>query len=72
MFVPVVENGYSDSKIARMLAEEYLDVMLKNDVDTIILGCTHYPLLKKTIQDVVGDGVTLIDSGAAAAVRLRG
>ena len=67
MFVPVVENGYSDSKIARMLAEEYLDVMLKNDVDTIILGCTHYPLLKKTIQDVVGDGVTLIDSGAAAA-----
>ncbi|HIV86183.1 MAG TPA: glutamate racemase [Candidatus Monoglobus merdigallinarum] len=67
MFVPVVENGYSDTEIARILAEEYLEVMVKNRVDTIILGCTHYPLLKNTIRSIVGSGVTLIDSGAAAA-----
>ena len=67
MFVPVVENGYADTKIAEMLAEEYLEKLVKNNVDTIILGCTHYPLLKNTIQKIVGDGVTLIDSGAAAA-----
>ncbi len=67
MFVPVVENGYSDTKIAEMLAEEYLEDIVKGGADTIILGCTHYPLLRKTIQKIAGSSVTLIDSGAAAA-----
>ncbi len=67
MFVPIVENGYADTEVARILAEEYLDVMIKKNVDTIILGCTHYPLLRNTIRELVGDEVTLIDSGAAAA-----
>lgn len=67
MFVPIVENGYADTEVAAILAEEYLEKLIKKDVDTIILGCTHYPLLRNTIQKIVGDGVTLIDSGAAAA-----
>ncbi len=67
MFVPVVENGYADTKIAEMLAEEYLDDIVKGGADTIILGCTHYPLLRKTIQKIAGSSVNLIDSGAAAA-----
>lgn len=67
MFVPIVENGYADTEVARILAREYLEPIIKAGADTIILGCTHYPLLRKTIQDIVGDGVTLIDSGSAAA-----
>lgn len=67
MFVPIVENGYADSEIADILAKEYLERLVERQVDTIILGCTHYPLLRNTIQKIVGDNVTLIDSGAAAA-----
>lgn len=71
MFVPVVENGYSDSEVAEILANEYLDEMIKDNVDTIILGCTHYPLLKNTIQKIVGSDIILIDSGAAAAFEAK-
>lgn len=67
MFVPIVENGYADTEVARILAEEYLEPVINGGADTIILGCTHYPLLKNTIRGIVGDEVTLIDSGAAAA-----
>lgn len=71
MFVPVVENGYADSEIAYILAREYLKPLTDGGVDTIILGCTHYPLLRKTIQDIVGDSVTLIDSGSSAAFEAK-
>ena len=66
MFVPLVENGYTskDNKVARMIAEEYLEVMKKEKVDT--LGCTHYPLLKDIIADIMGDEVTLIPGEEAA------
>ncbi len=67
MFVPIVENGYADSEVADILAKEYLERLVERQVDTIILGCTHYPLLRNTIQKIVGNDVTLIDSGAAAA-----
>lgn len=67
MFVPLVENGYTDCEITRIIANEYLEEIKKNRVDTLILGCTHYPLLKKVIGEVMGDGVKLIDSGAVAA-----
>ncbi len=69
MFVPLVENGYigRDNKVARMIAEEYLSVMKKEGVDTLILGCTHYPLLKDIIADIMGDGVSLISPGEEAA-----
>ncbi len=67
MFVPLVENGYTDSEVTRIIANEYLEDMKKNNIDTLILGCTHYPLLKKVIGEIMGDGVSLIDSGAVAA-----
>ncbi len=69
LFVPLVENGYTDkdNKIARMVVEEYLEPIKNEGVDTLILGCTHYPLLKDIIADIVGEGVTLISSGEEAA-----
>ncbi len=67
LFVPLVENGYLNGKATHLIAEDYLLEMKKEKIDTLILGCTHYPLLSDIIRDVLGDGVTLIDSGAAAA-----
>ncbi|MBE7042296.1 MAG: glutamate racemase [Ruminococcaceae bacterium] len=67
MFVPLVENGYTDGQVARLIVEEYLEEVLKFGADTIVLGCTHYPLLKKVISEVAGSDVTLIDVGAQAA-----
>lgn len=68
MFVPLVENGYTKGTVARIIAEEYLADIKKQEVDTLILGCTHYPLLREEIQSIMGDNVTLIDSGAEAAI----
>ncbi len=67
MFVPLVENGYANSEVTDIIAREYLEKIKRNDVDTLILGCTHYPLLREKIQSIMGDEVMLIDSGAAAA-----
>jgi glutamate racemase len=49
------------------MAREYLAPLLSHSIDTLIMGCTHYPLLRPTIEDVVGDRVTLIDPGVATA-----
>ena len=67
MFVPLVENGYAQSSVTKVFVSEYLEEIKKMNVDTLILGCTHYPLLKEVIGEVMGSNVTLIDSGAAAA-----
>lgn len=67
MFVPLVENGYAEKEPTRIIAREYLKDIKEAEVDTLILGCTHYPHLKKVIREILGDGVRLIDSGAAAA-----
>jgi len=73
LFVPLVENGHFDTPVAKLVIEEYLAEIKEKNVDTLILGCTHYPLLKKAIGEFMGDGVTLIDSGAeiAKAVKTR-
>ena len=70
LFVPLVENGMTDpsDEIVRLTVERYLGVMHENDVDTIILGCTHYPLLADAIAREMGGGVTLIDSGKETAL----
>lgn len=65
LFVPLVENGHLDSEVAHLVAEEYLSEVRDFGADTLIMGCTHYPLLAKTIGDVLGDGVRLIDVGEA-------
>ncbi len=67
MFVPLVENGYTNSEVTRIIAREYLKDIKAFGVDTLILGCTHYPLLKDVIREVMGDDVALINSGATAA-----
>ncbi|MDR3552008.1 MAG: glutamate racemase, partial [Clostridia bacterium] len=69
MFVPLVENGYfgRDCRVAEIIAHEYLDE-LRGTVDTLILGCTHYPILKGMIADIMGDGVALIDTGRETAM----
>ncbi len=69
LFVHLVENGYIDrqNKITKLAAEEYLEPIKKQNVDTLILGCTHYPIIKEIIADYMGDNVKLIDTGAEAA-----
>ena len=69
LFVPLVENGYieRDNSVTRLVAEENLAKMKKSGIDTLILGCTHYPIIAELIADVMGSGVTLIDSGLETA-----
>lgn len=67
LFVPLVENGFTTGEIARLVAEEYLKEVKKAGVDTLIMGCTHYPLLKEIIEQVMGEGVNLIDPGKVTA-----
>ena len=69
MFVPLVENGYfgENGEVTRLIAEEYLKPLMDEKVDTIILGCTHYPIIKDIIRDIVGTEVVLIDSGLETA-----
>ncbi len=67
LFVPLVENGYTDNAVARLVAQDYLSPLKDSGVDTIILGCTHYPLLKGVISDIMGKDTALIDSGAPMA-----
>jgi glutamate racemase len=62
LFVPLVEEGWTDGTITKAIAEIYLQGLLEKSIDTIVLGCTHYPLLKQVIADVMGKRVTLIDS----------
>ena len=72
LFVPLVEEGYVEKEATYMIARDYLKTMQDVEVDTLILGCTHYPLLKHVISMVMGDEVTLIDSGEETArVALR-
>lgn len=71
LFVPLVEEGWIDTSVTRDIAAHYLAPLREANVDTIILGCTHYPILRATIQSIMGDAVTLVDSGAAAAATLH-
>ncbi|MBQ2897120.1 MAG: glutamate racemase [Clostridia bacterium] len=71
MFVHLVENGYSEHEATYLIAKEYLKQVIDNGADTVILGCTHYPMLKKVISKVLGENVSLIDVGKAAANYLK-
>src|SRR5699024_4664646 len=69
LFVPLVENGYvqDGNPVTKLVIADYLESVRAAGIDTLILGCTHYPLLKKMIGDYVGESVTLIDSGKVTA-----
>ncbi len=67
LFVPIVEEGWVDHEATRLIAREYLAPLVDAGVDTLVLGCTHYPLLKPLIRVVVGPTVRLIDSAEETA-----
>ncbi len=67
LFVPLVEEGWNDNDVAGLVAEKYLASVRESGADTLVLGCTHYPLLKSVIARIVGPGMTLIDSAAETA-----
>jgi glutamate racemase len=73
LFVPLVEEGWFDShfNLVKEIAGEYLAPLKKNRIDTLILGCTHYPLLKKIIQSAAGRNVTIVDSAESTAEETR-
>ncbi|MEG2660110.1 MAG: glutamate racemase [Oscillospiraceae bacterium] len=73
LFVPLVENGYTarECTVTRLVAEDYLAQCKANNVDTLILGCTHYPIIRGIIADIMGEGVTLIDAGACTAIAAK-
>ena len=69
LFVPLVENGITDKDdiVVKTMVSRYLEPIKRENVDTLILGCTHYPLLRDAIAEYMGEGVKLISSGAEAA-----
>ncbi len=67
LFVPLVEEGWLRDDVTTQVAKTYLKPVLKNNIDTLVLGCTHYPLLKDTLQSVAGHHVRLIDSAEETA-----
>ena len=67
LFVPLAEEGWAETDVARAVAEEYLRELRESGLGALVLGCTHYPILRRVIREAVGDGVRLIDSGEAAA-----
>jgi len=62
LFVPLAEEGWLDAPVTKEVAKIYLAPLKKQKIDTIVLGCTHYPLLKPVIKQALGKGITLVDS----------
>lgn len=71
LFVPLVEEGWADDEVTAVVASRYLNGLKAREIDTLVLGCTHYPLLKDIIASVMGPSVTLIDSAQATAEEVR-
>jgi glutamate racemase len=67
LFVPLVEEGWFEHAAAELIARDYLEPLRRVKVDTLVLGCTHYPLLRPLLQRVMGPAVQLIDSGEETA-----
>jgi glutamate racemase len=67
LFVPLIEEGWIEHRVTHEIASDYLKSLVDCEVDTLILGCTHYPLLKGVIQSVVGRNVILVDSAEETA-----
>ena len=67
LFVPLAEEGWANTEVARIVARDYLNEFTKNNLGALVLGCTHYPILRDVIGETVGRNINLIDSGAATA-----
>jgi glutamate racemase len=70
LFVPLAEEGWFDHEVTRAVARIYLEPLARAGVDTLILGCTHYPLLRGAIASAIGSDVRLVDSAAATAAEV--
>jgi len=71
LFVPCVEEGWTEGVVVEEIARTYLKPLKDNKVDTVILGCTHYPILKNVIRSVLGPKVNLIDSAKQVAIEVK-
>ncbi len=71
LFVPLAEEGWVEDPITNLIAYRYIQPLLESQIDTLILGCTHYPLLKLAIQRACGNSIELVDSGKALARQLE-
>jgi glutamate racemase len=71
LFVSLAEEGYINKKATRLISQEYLNPLVKKGVDTLVLGCTHYPLLKNVISQTIGEKVKLIDSAEEIAKEVK-
>ncbi len=71
LFVPLVEEGWVEEEVTYKIAEIYLSELREKEIDTLILGCTHYPLLKEVIQKTIGSNVYLVDSAVETAGEVR-
>lgn len=70
LFVPLVEEGWTDDPVTETVAARYLDELLKKDIDTLIMGCTHYPLLRRLLRRMVGEDVALVNPAYETALAL--
>ena len=71
LFVPLAEEGWANTHVAREVAEIYLEPLIDAGIDTLVLGCTHYPILRNTIERVVGEQVQIVDSAETTAECVR-
>jgi glutamate racemase len=71
LFVPLAEEGWANTHVAREVAEIYLGPLLDAGIDTLVLGCTHYPILRGTIEQVAGADVAIVDSAETTARRVH-
>ena len=71
LLVSIVEEGERDSKLTKLVLEKYLTPLMSKNIDTLILGCTHYGLLKKEIEKVVGENINIIAEGEVIAGKLK-
>ena len=68
LFVPIVEEGFASTEISKLVIQQYLSAFQGTNITSLILGCTHYPILENQIQEVIGKNVNLINAGKQAAV----
>lgn len=71
LFVPIVEEGWANTDIALLTAKRYLEELIENGIDSLVLGCTHYPLLKRIIGEIVGSDVKLVNPAKETAKDLK-
>ena len=71
LFVPLADEGWTEGEITERIAEQYLNPIKDTGIDVLVLGCTHYPLLKQTIRKVMGNQITLVDSAQETASQIK-